>query len=179
MKNKSKQKGIKAFNTIYMIGIVFAFVKLLDYLQWTFQLIKKWKLPDEPFFSKVNLINSNVEISIAAYLVFAIAYIIVFGFIIIGLYQLKESIKLFDDNKIFQNNISEAFLKAGKSFLTFALGTFIIDVALLFWTLTGSRIIDLMSTELIVFIILGYLMFFLAEVFKKGITIREENELTI
>ena len=179
MKNKATTKGIKAFETIYYIGIIFASLKLLDYLKWTFQIIKNWNLPDQPFFSKIDLINSDVEISLTAYLVFAIAYIIAFGFIILGLYQLKESIKLFADNKIFENNVSDAFLKAGKSFFVFAFGTFIIDITLLIWTMTGSRVIDLMSTELIVFVILGYLMFFLSDVFKKGITIKEENELTI
>ncbi|GAA4271795.1 DUF2975 domain-containing protein [Aquimarina gracilis] len=181
MKNKTKQidKGIKAFNTIYIIGIIFVLMKLIDYLQWTFQLIKKWSLPDEPFFSKVNLTNSNVEISISTYLTFAIAYIIVFGFIILGLHQLNRTTKLFAENKIFQQEVSLAFKKAGKLFLAFAFGTLIIDIAFLAWAQTSSRVIDLLSTELIVFLILGYLMFFLSDVFKEGISIREENELTI
>ncbi|WP_343854668.1 DUF2975 domain-containing protein [Fulvivirga kasyanovii] len=181
MKNKAKNtgKGIKAFNTIYIIGIVFAGVKLIDYLQWTFQLIKKWSLPDEPFFSKVNLINSNVEISVTAYLMFAIAYIIVFGFIILGLYQLNATTKLFAEKKIFQEEVSLAFRKAGKSFLAFAFGTLVIDVAFLAWAKTSNRVIDLLSIELLIFVIFGYLMVFLSEIFKEGITIREENELTI
>ena len=39
MKNQTKNtdKGIKAFNTIYVGGIVFAGIQLIDYLQWTFQ----------------------------------------------------------------------------------------------------------------------------------------------
>lgn len=181
MKNREKNtdKGIKVFNTIYMIGIIFAVGKLIDYLQWTFQLIKKWNLPDEPFFSKVNLMSSNAEISTTAYLIFAIAYIIVFGFIILGLYQLNETTKLFADQKIFQEEVSLSFRKAGKSFLVFAYGTLVIDVALLAWANTSNRIIDLLSTELLVFLIFGYLMFFLSDVFKAGVTIREENELTI
>lgn len=181
MKNKTKNtaKGIKAFNIIYIIGIIFAIVKLIDYLLWTFQLIRNWSLPDAPFFSKVSLINSNVEISVAAYLIFAIAYIIVFGFIILGLYQLNTTTKLFAERNIFQEEVGSAFRKAGKSFLAFAFGTLIIDVAFLGWAKTSNRVMDLLSTELLVFIILGYLMFFLADIFKEGITIREENELTI
>ena len=178
-KTKNTDKGIKAFNSIYIIGIFFAIGKLVEYLQWTFQLIKKWSLPDEPFFSKVNLINSNVEISMTSYLIFALAYILVFGFIILGLYQLNETTKLFAEKNIFQENVGSAFRKAGKSFLTFAFGTLIIDIAFLAWANTSSRIIDLLSTELLVFFILGYLMFFLSDVFKKGIVIKEENELTI
>ena len=179
MKNKTTTKGFKAFETVYYIGIVFAMLKLLDYLQWTFQLIRKWSLPKTPFFSKVDLVNNNVEMSIEAYLIFAMSYIVMFSFIILGLCQLKKSINLFDDNKVFQKDISDVFLKAGKSFFVFVFGTFIVDVALLIYTMTGSRIIDLMSTELIVFIILGYLMFFLSDVFKKGIIIKQENDLTI
>lgn len=181
MKNKTKNtaKGIKAFNTIYIIGIVFAGSKLIGYLLWTFQLIEKWNLPDEPFFSKVNLANSNVEISVTAYLIFAIAYNIVFGFIILGLYQLNKTTKLLAEKKIFQEEVGSAFRKAGKSFLVFAFGTLIIDVAFLTWAKTSNRVIDLLSTELLVFVILGYLMFFLSDIFKEGITIREENELTI
>ena len=179
MKNKKTDKGIKAFNTIYIIGVIFAATKLIDYLQWTFQLVKKWKLPDELFFSKVNLINSNVQISITAYLIFAIAYIVVFGLIILGLYQLNRTTKLFAEKKIFQREVSSAFKKAGQSFLAFAFGTLIIDIAFLAWAQTSNRVIDLLSTELLVFLILGYLMFFLADIFKKGITLQEENELTI
>ncbi len=178
MRNRT-DKGIKAFNTIYIIGIIFAGTKLIEYLRWTFQLIKKWSLPDEPFFSKVNLIDNNVEISVMAYMIFAIAYIIVFGFIFLGLYQLNNTTKLFAEKKIFQKEISPAFKKAGKSFLAFAFGTLIIDIAFLAWAQTSSRVIDLLSTELLVFLILGYLMFFLADIFKEGITLQEENELTI
>lgn len=176
---KKTDKGIKAFNTIFFFGVVFAGMKLIGYLQWTFQLIKKWDLPDEPFFSKVNLINIDVEMSITAYLIFSIIYIIFFGFIFLGLYQLNKVTKLFAEKKIFQKEVSSAFKKAGKAFLTFAFGTLSIDIALLAWTLTSSRIVDLLSTELIVFLILGYLMFFLADIFKEGITLQKENELTI
>lgn len=176
---KKKNKGIKGFSTIYLIGLIFVGAKLLEYLQWTFQLIKNWSVPNDPFFSKVNLINSNIEISVTAYLIFAIAYIIAFGFIILGFYQLNQITKLFDEKNIFQEEVSVAFKKAGKSFLVFAFGTLIIDIAFLGWARTSSMFLDLLSTELIVFIILGYLMFFLSDIFKEGITIREENELTI
>lgn len=181
MKNNTqkKDKGIKAFNTIYTIGIVFAFLKLIEYLQWTFKLIRKWDVPEEPFFSKVNLINRNIEISVTSYLVFALAYIIVFGFIILGLYQLNKTTKLFIEKKIFQEEISLAFKKAGKSFLAFTYGTLIIDIVFLAWARTSSRFIDLLSTELLVFLILGYLMFFLSDIFKKGTNIQSENDLTI
>ena len=144
-----------------------------------FSIDTKMEPTRNTFFSKIDLINSDIKISIAAYLVFAIAYIIAFSFIIFGLYQLKESIKLFSNNNVFQKSISEMFLKAGRSFFLFAFGTFAIDITLLAYTLTGSRVIDLMSTELIVFTILGYLMFFLSDVFKQGIIIKEENDLTI
>jgi len=181
MKNKTKNtdKGVKAFNTVYIIGIVFAGMKLIEYLQWTFQLIRKWNLPEEPFFSKVNLTSIDTEMSITAYLIFAICYIIVFGFIFLGLYQLNKTTKLFAEKITFQKEVGSAFKKAGKSFLAFAFGTLIIDIAVLAWTLGSSKVIDLLSTELIVFVILGYLMFFLADIFKEGITLKEENELTI
>lgn len=178
-KKRNKDKGIVAFNSIYLIGIIFAIGKLIDYLQWTFQLIKKWNLPDEPFFSKVQLTNSNVEISLTSYLIFALAYIFVFGFIIYGLYLLNESTKLLTAKNIFQEKVGSAFRKAGKSFLAFAFGTLIIDIAFLAWANTSNRFIDLLSTELLVFFILGYFMFFLSDVFKKGIAIKKENELTI
>ena len=181
MKSKTKKtgKGIKAFNTIYIIGIFFAGTKLIEYLQWTFQLAKKWKLPNEPFFSKVNLINSDIEISITAYLIFALAYIIVFGFIILGLYQLNKTTKLFEKKVIFQQEVGSTFKKAGNSFLAFAFGTLFIDIVFLAWAQTSSRVIDLLSTELFVFLILGYLMYFLSDIFKEGINLQEENELTI
>ena len=172
-------KGIRTFNFIYFAGVIFATGKLLGYLQWTSHLIRKGTMPTEPFFSKVNLANSNIELSVTSYIVFAIAYIVVFGFILLGLYQLNQTTKLFAEQKIFQEEVGVAFKKAGHSFLAFAFGTLIIDVALLAWANTSSRIIDLLSTELLVFMILGYLMFFLSDVFKEGITIKEENELTI
>ncbi|MEM9856586.1 MAG: DUF2975 domain-containing protein [Bacteroidota bacterium] len=178
-KTSTNNKGIKAFNTIYIIGIIFSGMKLIEYLQWTFQLIRKWSLPDKPFFSKVDLLNSDVDISLTAYLIFAIAYIIVFGSIFTGLYQLNKTTKLFGEKNIFHREVSLAFKKAGRSFLAFAFGTLIIDIAVLAWAQTSSRVIDLLSTELIVFLILGYLMFFLSDIFKEGINLKEENELTI
>lgn len=183
MKNNTKlnkaTKGIKSFETIYYFGIIFAILRLVAYFKWTFQLIRKWDLPEEPFFSKINLTNSEAEISITYYLIFAIAYILIFCFILLGLYQLNESMKLFANNTIFQDKISKAFLKAGKSFFIFAFGTFIIDIALVMCTTGNIPVIDLMSTELVVFVMLGYLMYFLSDVFKKGIMIKQENDLTI
>ncbi|WP_339881282.1 DUF2975 domain-containing protein [uncultured Algoriphagus sp.] len=176
---RQTDKGLKAFKAMFIIGVIFATTKLIDYLQWTFQLAKNWTLPQDPFFSKVNLLNSDVEISITAYLVFAIAYIVVFGFIILGLYQLNSATKLFKENIVFQQEVSLAFRKSGKSFLVFAYGTLIIDIAFLMWAFTSNRVIDLLSTELLVFLILGYFMFFLADIFRQGITLQEENELTI
>ncbi len=176
---KKANKGIQAFNTIYIIGIIFAFGKLIDYLQWTFQLVKEWNLPDEPFFSKVNLINSDSQISITAYLIFAIFYIIVFGFIILGLYQLNKTRKLSVERKFFQREVSVSFYKAGKSFLAFSFGTLLIDIVFLLWASTSRRLIDLISTELLVFLILGYMMFFLADILKEGINIKDAKELTI
>lgn len=174
-----KTKGIKAFNTIFIIGIFFVVTKLISYLQWTFQLVKKWNLPEDQFFSKVSLINSEVQISITAYLVFAIMYILTFGFIIWGLYQLSKTTKLFEKDTIFHEKISASFKKAGNSFLIFTYGTLLVDIAFLFWAKTSNRIINLLSVELIIFLILGYLMFFLSDVFNKGILIQKENELTI
>ena len=183
MENKTisvkPEKGFKAFETIYYIGILFAFLRLIEYFKWTFQLVKKWSLPEEPFFSKITLANSAAEISITTYLIFAIAYILIFCFILLGLYELKESFKLFESNTFFKDEISRSFLKVGKSFFIFAFGTFIIDIALLACIMGGVPVIDLMSTELVVFVILGYLMYFLSDVFKKGVMIKEENDLTI
>lgn len=178
-KSNRAPKGIKAFNTVYIIGIIFAIGKLIEYLQWTFLLIRKWDLPDKPFFSKVNLLDNDIYLSVPTYVIFSTAYIIAFGFIILGLYQLSRTTKMLSENKIFQRDISQAFRKAGKSFLVFAFGTFFIDVILLIWANTSSRVVDLLSTELIVFVILGYLMFFLSDVFHEGVAINEENELTI
>ncbi|AQS94685.1 hypothetical protein BXQ17_11645 [Polaribacter sp. BM10] len=177
--SEKSKKGFKAFETIYYIGIIFAVLRLVEYFKWTLQLVKKWSLPEAPFFSKITLTNTNAEVSIITYLIFAIAYMFIFCFILLGLYQLKESIKLFENNTIFKNEISNSFLKAGKSFFIFAFGTFIIDIALLFCIMGGIPVIDLMSTELVVFVILGYLMYFLSDVFKKGVMIKEENDLTI
>ena len=175
---KSNQ-GIKAFNTLYIVGVIFALTKLIDDLKWTYQLAKNWKIPEEPFFTKVFLVNAEASASVTAYLIFAIAYILLFGFIFLGLYQLNGSAKLFAEKKIFQSEVGAAFKKAGNSFLTFAFGTLLIDIAFLAWTQTSSRVMDLLSTELMVFLILGYVMYFLSDVFKEGIMLREENELTI
>ncbi len=178
-KEKNTAKSIKNFGIIYTIVIIFAIFKLFTYLKWTFQLVKNWQLPNEPFFSKVNLINSDVDVSLEAYLIYAILYMIAFSFVILGIYQLKKTMKLFIEKHIFQKEISLAFKKAGKSFLIFIYGTYIIDVFLIIWTKNSNRFIDLLSTELFIFLILGYLMFFLSDIFKEGIAIREENELTI
>ena len=179
MKNKEKIGAFRSFSTLYVLGITFVGLKLINYLQWTFKLVRNWDLPGEPFFSKVNLINSTEEISITAYLIFAIAYIIIFGFIILGLYQLNETVKLFDQKRIFHNEVSIAFRKSGKSFLFFAFGTLLIDIVFLIWAKTSNMLTDLLSTELYIFLIIGYLMFFLSDVFKEGVHIREENDLTI
>lgn len=176
---KKKLKGIKFFNVLYFIGVIVMANKMLDYLHWTFLLIRKWEIPQEPFFSRVDLSHSDVHLSITMYLVFAIAYSIAFAFTLIGLYQLNKSSKLLAQNQIFLREISEDFKKAGTSFLIFTFGTLTIDIAMLFFAKTSNKVVNLFSTETILFLILGYLLFFLSDVFSEGVIIKEENELTI
>jgi len=176
---KKKLKGIKFFNVLYFIGVIAMANKMLDYLHWTFLLIRKWKMPEEPFFSRVDLAQSDVTLSLTVYLVFAFAYIVAFAFVLIGLYQLNKSAKLLAQHQIFLREISEDFKKAGTSFLIFTFGTLTIDIAMLFWAKTSNRVVDLFSTETILFLILGYLLFFLSDIFREGVIIKEENELTI
>lgn len=179
IKSEKKLKGIKFFNVLYFAGVILVVNKMLSYMHWTFLLIRKWKLPEEPFFSTVNLTHSHENLSLVAYLVFAVAYMVAFGFVLVGLYQLNKTTKLLSEHQIFLTEISDAFRKAGRSFLIFIFGTFVIDILLLFWTQTSSRIVDLFATETIVFLLLGYLLFFLSDVFKEGVMIKQENELTI
>ena len=179
LKSDKKTNGIKAFNTIYLFGIAFVFIKVLEYLVWTFQLLENNGLPEEPFFSKVNLDSSDIELSVSTQLIFASAYILGWGFVIFGLFHLNKTTKSIRNNTIFQEETKISFQKAGKSFLAFAYGTLIIDIALLAWAHTSNRVIDLLSTELMIFLIFGYLMFFLADIFQEGVTISKENELTI
>lgn len=180
MNSKTKTiKGLKAFNTFCFLGIAFAVSKLFTYLTWVFQLIKDWSLPETPFFSKVSLVNSKVEITPTIYVIFALAYIIIFCFIIIGLYQLIKATKLLANNQIFKEGTSIAFKRAGTSFLIFAYGTFIIDFIFLLWGQTSNKLFNLLSTELILFLVLGYLMYFLSSIFKEGEVIKKENDLTI
>lgn len=176
---KKKLKGIKFFNVLYFIGVIAMANKMLDYLHWTFLLIRKWKMPEEPFFSRVDVTQSDVTLSLTVYLVFAFAYIVAFAFVLIGLYQLNKSAKLLSQHQIFLREISEDFKKAGTSFLIFTFGTLTIDIAMLFWAKTSNRVVDLFSTETILFLILGYLLFFLSDIFSEGVIIKEENELTI
>lgn len=179
MQSTNSNKGIKAFSTLYMVGVIFAITKLINDLKWTYQLTKNWEIPEQPFFTKIILVNSDVNASVTMYLIFAVAYILLFGFILLGLYQLNDSAKLFAEKKIFQKEIGSSFRNAGNSFLTFTFGTLLIDIAFLAWTHTSSKVMDLLSTELMVFLILGYVMYFLSDIFKEGITLKEENDLTI
>ena len=48
-----KSKEGRSFYTIYIIGTIFAAIQGIEHLNWTFQLIKNWQLPEAPFFSKV------------------------------------------------------------------------------------------------------------------------------
>ena len=86
IKSEKKLKGIKFFNVLYFAGVILVVNKMLSYMHWTFLLIRKWKLPEEPFFSTVNLTHSHENLSLVAYLVFAVAYVVAFGFVLVGLY---------------------------------------------------------------------------------------------
>lgn len=179
-RTKNKDNQFKAFQTLFAIGVITAFLKFIDYIKWTFNLIRNWELPEAPFFSNVNLSTSNVDFSITAYLIFAIANIIVFLIIFYGFYQIHRISKLFERKDIFKKEVGLAFSKAGKSFFLFGLGKVCIEIAIIVWAgKTSIRISELFSTELTIFILFGYVMFFLADVFKEGIVLKEENELTI
>ncbi len=179
MKNKKSDKIIDVFNTLYVIGAFFAFTKMMAYLQWTFQLIRKWKLPNEPFFSKVVIPESNTEISITMYLSLASAYILAFGFVIFGLYTFHKTKKFFTEEKYFQKEISTIFSKVGTHFISYVFVILFIDICFLFWTKTSSKVVNLLSTELLLFLVLGLLMFFISEIFKKVAILKEDNKKVI
>lgn len=180
MKNKQPKrsdKTVEIFNTIFIIGVFFTFTKMIDYLQWTFQLIKKWELPNEPFFSKINIINSSTNVSVTAYLMFAVSYIFAFAFIILGLYALNKTKKLFSEQQFFNKEVGLNFKKAGNYFFAFVIAHMLIDIVFLAWSKTSSKAIDLLSTKQLIFLVLGFLMFFLSEVFKKITVLKDDNNV--
>jgi hypothetical protein len=179
IKSGKQFKGINAFLLLYFIAVIIVVEQLIKFSQWTVQLVKKWELPEGLFFSKINLASLDLELSIYQYIGFAITYILFYGFILIGLIQLNRTIELLSQKKIFLPEISSDFKKAGKSFLIFVIGTFIVDFSLLLIAGTSKSILDLFVTETIVFIVLAYLLFFLSDVLKEGVLLKEENELTI
>ena len=181
MENKSEKglRGINAFSFLYFAGLILVVEQLVYYSQWTIRLIKNWELPNEAFFSKINLLPLDSDLSLTWYLVFAIAYIVFYTFILIGLIQLNRALKLLSEKIIFLPEISSDFKKAGKSLMIFVIGTFIVDFALLLTASTSRPILDLFATETVVFVILSYLLFFLSDILKEGIVLKEENELTI
>ena len=183
MKNKQKPekefKGISAFSLLYFVGLILVIEQLIDYSQWTSRLLRKWELPDAPFFSKITLVASEAQLSLSLYATFAIAYIFFYVFILIGFVQLNKAIQLLSKKQIFLPEISSAFKKAGRSLLIFVIGTFVVDVVLLMVASTSRPVKDLFATETIVFVILAYLLFFLSDILKAGVLIKEENELTI
>mgnify|MGYP003691487195 CR=1 FL=1 len=178
-RTKGKSKGMAFLFSIKFFGLMFVTGRLVAYISWTYELVKNWAIPTEPFFAKVTVLHSSNALTVEGYLAFAIAYIVAFGLVILGMLQLEKSTRLCTDTSLFQEKIGHAFKKAGISFLIFAFVTFWLDTFYLFFESTSSRTLDLLSTELLVFTILGFLLLFLSDVFKEGITIREENELTI
>jgi hypothetical protein len=120
-----------------------------------------------------------MEFSPSVYLTFALFYILFYAFILIGFFQLDRAIKLLSKQKIFLPEIHTAFKKAARSFLIYVVGTFIVDFIFLITASTSRPILNLFTTETIVFIILGYLLLFLSDVLKEGIVLKQENELTI
>lgn len=110
-----------------------------------------------------------------SYLVFAVTYILLFGFVALGLYQLNKVRKLFIDNIYFTEEISTSFKKTGRFFIAFVVSILIVDIALLAWSKTSIKAIQLFSTEQIVFLILGYLLFFLSGIFKKGTRLQKQK----
>ena len=57
MKNTQKKKidvTIEIFNSLYIVGLFFLILKIANNLQWIFKLVRKWEIPKDPFFSKIN-----------------------------------------------------------------------------------------------------------------------------
>lgn len=178
-KKEKQHSGISGFSMLHFVGIIFVISVLLNYSQWTLRLIRKWELPTEPFFSKINLLPEEADMSLTAYLIFSIGYIAFYIFIIIALERLRKSISLLSAKKLFVTEVSAGFKAAGRYFMTFVIGTFILDVALLAVASTGRPVLDLIATETVVFVILAYVLFFMSDIFEEGILLKEENDLTI
>lgn len=172
-------KGINAFTMLYFVGVILVVERLINYTQWTVKLLKHWELPQTPFFSKIDLSHLDTDLSLKMYLAFAVAYIFFYSFILVGLIQLNRVIKLLSERKIFLPEVSSDFKKAARSFMIFVIGTFIVDFALLLVAWTSVPVLSLFATETIVFVILSYLLYFLSDILKEGILLKEENELTI
>jgi len=178
-KEEIMPKGSSAITVLWYIGILFIGEKLIQSAIWVFKLVKNWELPEQEFMSKIDLLGNGVELSLNAYLVFGILYFITYLFLGLGIVQMAKPIDMMSKNKLFFQSVSKNFRKAGSSFLIFVIGTFVVDIALLAVTRGSSPAIALFSTETILFVIVGYLMFFLADILSEASLIREENALTI
>lgn len=176
---EEKSRGINGFTILYYVGLLLVAERFIHFAKWTINLIVDWKVPEEPFFSKISLTQLDSELSVSTYLGFAIAYMVFYCFIFVGLIRLNKVIELMSEKKIFFPEVSSNFKKAGNAFMIFVVGTFAVDFILLMVAWTSVPAKDLFATETIVFVILSYLLYFLADILKEGISLKEENDLTI
>ena len=178
-KNDKASKGINGLNFLWFIGLLFVGEKVIEYFKWIIFLIKKWQIPEEPFFSKIDISELGVVLSPTTYLIIGSLYIVFFLFILLGLFYMAKPIELLSKDEVFVKDVSSKFRKAGIAFLIFVIGTFVVDVVFLGIASTSRQVIQLFATDTVLFIIVAYLLFFISDVFLKGIEIQEENALTI
>jgi len=172
-------KGIKSFGFIYMIGLIALSESIIQYSQWVIRLLKRWKLPDEPFFSKISLVGAEQNLSLETYLIFALLYIAFYCCIIWGFFKLTKALQLLEESRVFDQNLKSMFRGTATLFLVYVAGTFIVDVVLLAVADTNRPVMDLIASETFVFILMAYLLYFIADILALGINMKAENDLTI
>lgn len=177
-KSKSK-KSTNGFIFMHYVVLLMAGETFVDYAQWLIRLVKKGSIPAEPFFSKIKLAGDVTQHGESTYLIFGILYLLFYCFAIWGLFAINKAVELLSKDELFHLEISHMFKKAGKLFLIYVIGTFVIDLAFLAVSDTGRPVRDLFTSETAVFMILAYLLFFIADILSEGVELKEENELTI
>ncbi|MBC7655286.1 MAG: DUF2975 domain-containing protein [Oligoflexus sp.] len=164
---------------LYLLKAIIDFVWIIALISVPFLLIFVGYLLiiNEPFDVPINMNGIKITVldlnaKIALFFV-TLSYLLLLH----GLYLIKKLLRLFQLKIIFDNKIIFYFNRIGNLFILFG---FVSGIPAFFYKVAQGEIkIEIGANPFLYLISLGLFFTVLAEVFKMGKQLKEENELTI
>lgn len=171
---------MRKVNVLNSIVSISYYVLVIVFFLESFSIFKAVSIVDKDKLKTVKIIGESFDLSRANSTIIIITGCIalcVFLVLLIAVYYLKKSMKDLVNGVYFSEKVIKSFRSLGVLLVVMSIIEFI--AILVLEILINSELLIKLDSSNLFYFVLGLFFMFLSEIFQKGRTMKEENDLTI